>query len=139
MSRPVLVPIPTIDSVELAPLAPGRNLAPRAFTSREIFDAEQRAVFARAWVHVADVRDVATMALVRIRIGQVGPMICGCLDDTAPELADWAGELPAALARAGADRWEPAWELTYELDASWKVFVENANDGYHVPFVHDVL
>jgi len=215
MSRPA----PRIDGVELVAPAAGRNLAPRAFTSREIFDVEQRAIFARSWVHVADLRDVpapgdfvtatigktpvvvlrdrktgelrgflnacrhrgaqlldskgtcdkqikcpyhawsygldgkllgvpyrdefepdvAQMGLVPVRVGTVGPLIMACIDPTAPELDVWAGELPAALARAGAGSWEFAWELTYELDANWKLFVENANDGYHVPFVHDVL
>src|ERR1043165_6350691 len=53
MSRP-----PVLDSVELVPPAPGKNLAPRAFTSRDIFETEQRAIFAKSWVHVCDVRDV---------------------------------------------------------------------------------
>jgi phenylpropionate dioxygenase-like ring-hydroxylating dioxygenase large terminal subunit len=83
--------------------------------------------------------DVAEMGLVPIRVGTVGPLVLLCLDPTAPPLAEWAGELPAALARAGVDTWDFAWELSYEIDANWKLFVENANDGYHIPFVHDVL
>jgi len=212
-------PAPTIDSVELVPPAPGRNLSPRAFTSREIFELEQRAVFARSWVHVADVGDlpapgdyiattvgrtpvlvlrdratgelraflnacrhrgaqlldgkgscdkqikcpyhawsygldgallgvpyrdeftcdVSGMGLVPVRVGTIGPLVMACIDPTAPDLATWAGDLPAALAAAGADSWNLAFELTYEVAANWKLFVENANDGYHIPFVHDVL
>lgn len=208
-----------IDGVELAAPPPGHNLAPRAFTSRAIFDAEQRAVFARAWVHVADLRDipgpgdyatatightpvvivrdratgelrgflnacrhrgaqlldgkgacekqikcpyhawsygldgrllgvpyrdempadVAAMGLVPIRVGTVGPLIFACLDPAAPPLETWVGELPAAIERAGAADWPLAFELTYDVEANWKLFVENANDGYHIPFVHDVL
>jgi phenylpropionate dioxygenase-like ring-hydroxylating dioxygenase large terminal subunit len=214
MSRPAM-----IDGVELEPPASGRNLPPRVFTSREIFEAEQRAIFARSWLHVADVRDVANpgdyvtamigktpvivlrdrktgelraflnacrhrgaqllegkgtcdkqiqcpyhawsygldgtllgvpyreefehdlaqLNLVPVRVGTVGQLIFACLDPAAPELATWAGELPAAIARAGAAEWELAWELTYELEANWKLFVENANEGYHNQFVHDVL
>jgi phenylpropionate dioxygenase-like ring-hydroxylating dioxygenase large terminal subunit len=213
------VSLPVIDGVELNVPAPGRNLPPRAFTSREIFEIEQRAIFARAWVHVADLIDVASpgdyvtatigktpiivlrdrktgdlrgylnacrhrgaqllagkgtcdkqikcpyhawsygldgkllgvpyreefdcdvsqMGLVPIRVGTVGQLIFACVDPLAPELAAWVGELPAAMERAGAATWELAWELTYELDANWKLFVENANDGYHIQFVHDVL
>lgn len=207
-----------IDGVELAAPPPGHNLAPRAFTSRAIFEAEQRAIFPRAWIHVADVRDVAnpgdyatatigatpilvvrgkdgvlraflnacrhrgatlldgqgacakqikcpyhawsygldgallgvpyrdelpadvaTMGLVPVRLGTVGPFVFVCLDPAAPELAAWVGELPDAIARAGVDDWPLAFELTYELEANWKLFVENANDGYHIQFVHDVL
>ena len=212
-------PAPTIDSVELVPPPPGRNLPPRAFTSREIFEIEQRAIFSRSWIHVADVGDlpnpgdyatatlgrtpiivlrdrktgelraflnacrhrgaqllegkgtcdkqikcpyhawsygldgallgvpyreefpdeVATMGLVPARVGTIGPLVFACIDPTAPELATWAGELPAALARAGMEHWQLGWELTYEVAANWKLFVENANDGYHIPFVHDIL
>ncbi|HUJ57678.1 MAG TPA: aromatic ring-hydroxylating dioxygenase subunit alpha [Kofleriaceae bacterium] len=208
-----------VDGVELCAPLPGRNLPPRAFTSRAVFELEQRAIFARSWVHVADTSDLAapgsyvaaqigatpvlvvrdrdgalrgylnacrhrgaqllegkgtcaaqikcpyhawsyaldgklhgvpyrddfahcdlsTTSLVPVRLGTVGPLVFACLDQAAPPLAEWVGELPASLARAGVERWQLAWEASYELDANWKLFVENANDGYHVPFVHDIL
>jgi len=208
-----------IDGVSISVPAPGRNLPPRAFTSRAVFEAEQRAIFARSWVHVCDLGDVpapgayatgmigrtpvivlrdratgelrgflnacrhrgaqlldgkgtcdkqikcpyhawsygldgkllgvpyrdefpgdvAQMGLVPVRVGAVGPFVMACLDPAAPPLEAWVGELPAALARAGVEGWELAWEITYEVDANWKLFVENANDGYHVQFVHDLL
>jgi choline monooxygenase len=211
--------VPAIDSVQLVPPAPGRNLPPRAFTSPAIFEVEQRAIFARSWVHVADLTDlpepgdyiaaaigrtpvivlrdrktgelraflnacrhrgaqllegkgscdkqikcpyhawsygldgkllgvpfptefasdVHAMGLVPVRVGTIGPMILACIDPTAPDLAAWAGDLPNAIAAAGAATWQLAWELTYDVPANWKLFVENANDGYHIPFVHDVL
>ena len=212
-------PHPVIDGVELVPPEPGRNLAPRAFTSPALFEIEQRAVFARSWVHVCDLADLpgpgsyvaaaigrtpvivlrdretaelrgflnacrhrgaqlvegkgtcdkqikcpyhawsygtdghllgmpypdgftcdrSQLDLVPVRVGAVGPMVFACVDPTAPPLDEWVGELPAALARANTDGWQLGFELTYEIDANWKLFVENANDGYHVPFVHDVL
>jgi phenylpropionate dioxygenase-like ring-hydroxylating dioxygenase large terminal subunit len=212
-------PAPTIDSVELSPPAPGKNLPPRAFTSPEIFELEQRAIFARSWIHVADAGDLAEpgsyvtatlgrtpivvlrdrktdtlrgflnacrhrgaqllegkgtcdkqikcpyhawsyghdgallgvpyreefpaevgeMSLIPIRVGTVGPLVFACIDPTVPDLASWVGELPAALAAVGADSWQLGFELTYDIAANWKLFVENANDGYHVPFVHDIL
>jgi phenylpropionate dioxygenase-like ring-hydroxylating dioxygenase large terminal subunit len=208
-----------IDGIAISVPAPGTNLPPRVFTSPAVFEAEQRAIFARSWVHVCDLRDVpepgayatgtigrtpvivlrdratgdlrgflnacrhrgaqlldgkgtcdrqikcpyhawsygldgallgvpyrgefpedvAQMGLVPVRVGAIGPFVMACLDPAAPPLEEWAGELPAALARAGVDRWELGWELAYEVEASWKLFVENANDGYHIPFVHDVL
>jgi phenylpropionate dioxygenase-like ring-hydroxylating dioxygenase large terminal subunit len=69
----------------------------------------------------------------------VGPLVFACLDDNAPALGEWAGTLPIALAETDISSWELGFELTYEVDANWKLFVENANDGYHIPFVHDVL
>lgn len=210
---------PVVDNIELVPPPHGINLDPRAFTSREIFEVEQRAIFAKSWVHVADLRDVAnpgdfvtgkigrtpvmitrdrktgelrgflnacrhrgaqllegkgtcdkqikcpyhawsygldgallgvpyreqidcdapSLGLISIRIGVVGPLIFGCLDPAAPALEAWLGDLPAAIASRGAGEWELAFELEYEVAANWKLFVENANDGYHIPFVHDVL
>lgn len=197
--------------------APGHNLPPEMFTSSEIFEEEQRRVFARSWVHVADLADVATpnayitamigrtpvivlrdktgelraflnacrhrgaqlldgkgtcdkqikcpyhawsygtdgsllgvpyrerfahadldaMNLIPVRVGTVGPLIFACLDPDAPSLAEWTGTLGPDLAHTAG--WTLGYELTYELAANWKLFVENANDGYHVQFVHDIL
>jgi choline monooxygenase len=208
-----------IDGVEFVAPAPGHNLAPRVFTSRAIFDLEQRAIFGRSWIHVADLRDVpnpgdyttamigktpvivlrdrksgelraflnacrhrgamllegkgtcdkqiqcpyhawsygldgtligvpyreefdcdlSAMNLVPVRVGTAGPLIFACIDPTAPDLASWLGTLPAAFEANEVAAFSFAYELTYELEANWKLFVENANDGYHVPFVHDVL
>jgi len=208
-----------IDGIAIAAPPPGRNLPPRVFTSPAVFEAEQRAIFARSWVHICDLRDVpepgsyatgligrtpvivlrdrdtgalrgflnacrhrgaqlldgqgacdkqikcpyhawsygldgallgvpqrhefpddvSHLGLVAIRVGTVGPLVMACLDPTAPSLEDWVGTLPAAFDRAGIMSWEFAYELTYELDANWKLFVENLSDGYHVPYVHDVL
>lgn len=207
-----------VDGIELAPPASGHNLPPRAFTSPAVFELEQRTIFARSWVHVADLHELATpgayvaasigrtpvlivrdrggelrgflnacrhrgaqlldghgtcdkqikcpyhawsygldgklhgvpyreefahcelpSGLVPVRIGVVGPLVFACLDPAAPELASWVGELPASLAAANVISWQPAFEKTYEVEANWKLFVENANDGYHVLFVHDIL
>lgn len=207
-----------VDGVPLDVPAAGTNLPPRAFTSAAVFDIEQRAIFARSWVHVCDAvdlpapgsyvaatigttpvivlrdpktselraflnacrhrgaklvdgkgscdkqikcpyhawsygldgrligvpyrdefDDVSSLGLIPVRVGQVGPLVFACLDASAPALEDWVGELPAAFARSGLERWVMAFELSYELEANWKLFVENANDGYHVPIVHDIL
>src|SRR6185369_2488647 len=43
-----------IDGIDLSPPAPGRVLPPRAFTSPSVYAAEMERIFARSWVHVAD-------------------------------------------------------------------------------------
>ncbi len=83
--------------------------------------------------------DAGQMGLVPIRVDTCGPLVFACLDDAAPPLADWVGQLGEAFALANVMTWQLGWELRYELDANWKLFVENANDGYHIPFVHDIL
>jgi choline monooxygenase len=209
-----------MDDFEIAVPEPGRNLSPEAFTSPQIFAREQRAIFSKSWVHVADTFelaergsyvaahigatpvivlrdrasgelraflnacrhrgaqlldgkgtcdkqikcpyhawsygldgtlhgvpyreelahcDLSQMGLIPVRVGTMGPLVFACLDPSAPSLAEWLGELPQSVARAGAGEWKLAFEKTYELAANWKLFVENANDGYHVQFVHDIL
>jgi phenylpropionate dioxygenase-like ring-hydroxylating dioxygenase large terminal subunit len=75
--------------------------------------------------------------LVPVRVDSVGPLVFACLDPDASSLAEWTGDLGDALVAAGT--WQLGYELTYELAANWKLFIENANDAYHVQFVHDLL
>lgn len=77
--------------------------------------------------------------LIGVRTAVLGPMIFACLDDAAPSFEVWAGQLPAAFAATGIERWELAFEKDYEVRVNWKVYVENGLEGYHIPFVHDVL
>jgi nitrite reductase/ring-hydroxylating ferredoxin subunit len=212
VQRPVVV-----DGVEIVAPEPGKNLPPGAFTSAAVFEIEQRTVFARSWVHVADLADrpepgsyvaatigrtpviilrdrhtgelrgflnacrhrgaqllegkgtcnkqikcpyhawsygtdgnllgvphreefpaeVSQMGLISIRVDSCGPLVFACLDAAAPAFAEWVGTLPTAI--AGTETWKLGFELRYEIAANWKLFVENANDGYHIQFVHDVL
>jgi choline monooxygenase len=208
----------TIAGVDVTEPPAGRVLPPEAFTSAAVFEAELERIFARSWVHVADLPDLrapgdyvaaaigrtpvlvvrgrdgavraflnacrhrgatlaegrgncghqlrcpyhawsygtdgrlagvpsreeltcdlAGMDLVPVRVATLGPLVFGCLDPEAPPFEAWAGELVQAMARARGAEMEPAFELAYEVDASWKVYVENGLEGYHVPFVHDVL
>jgi phenylpropionate dioxygenase-like ring-hydroxylating dioxygenase large terminal subunit len=83
--------------------------------------------------------DLSAMGLIPVRVGTVGPLVFASLDASAPSLASWTGTLGDDVAAAGVVDWALGWELTYEVDANWKLFAENANDGYHIPVVHDVL
>jgi choline monooxygenase len=84
--------------------------------------------------------DFSTVGLLPIAVATVGPMVFGCLDaEAAGPFAEWIGELPRALGRAGAERMELAFEYVYEVDVNWKIYVENGLEGYHVAVVHDVL
>ena len=47
-----------LDGCDLSMPEPGRLLPPRAFFSPAVFDAEMTKIFARSWVHVADLADV---------------------------------------------------------------------------------
>ena len=69
----------------------------------------------------------------------LGPLVFACLDAEAAPFEAWAGELTAAFARFGVERWQPAFAFDYEVRTNWKTYVENGLDGYHIPFVHDFL
>ena len=77
--------------------------------------------------------------LVPIRLGTVGPLVFGCLSEDAPPLETWAGQLVDAAARAHANDMRAVFEFEYDVPVNWKVYVENALEGYHIGFVHDVL
>ena len=48
----------TIDGCDVSAPAPGHLLPPTAFTSPTVFEAEMRHIFARSWVHVADLPEL---------------------------------------------------------------------------------
>jgi phenylpropionate dioxygenase-like ring-hydroxylating dioxygenase large terminal subunit len=59
-------------------------------------------------------------------------------NNDAPSLRDYLGPKifeTLATPLANAD-FEMVKYISYELPVNWKVFAENARDGYHVPFVH---
>jgi phenylpropionate dioxygenase-like ring-hydroxylating dioxygenase large terminal subunit len=81
--------------------------------------------------------DLGGRDLLPIRVASAGPMVFACADERAPSFADWAGQLPEAM--AGSENMEAAFSFSYDVAANWKVSVENALDGYHIRFVHDFL
>jgi choline monooxygenase len=83
--------------------------------------------------------DLGQRNLVKVRTAQLGPLVFACLDAEAPPFAAWAGELGRALAAARMESWQAAYTFDYTVSVNWKVYVENGLDGYHIPFVHDVL
>lgn len=57
-------------------------------------------------------------------------------DPHGESLMDQLGDLPQRAAPWGAGDMVHVWSRSYEVKANWKLFIENYNDGYHVPFVH---
>jgi phenylpropionate dioxygenase-like ring-hydroxylating dioxygenase large terminal subunit len=83
--------------------------------------------------------DLSGRNLHALRTAVVGPLVFACLDAQAPPFETWAGDLPAAFARFGVERWQLAFQFDYQVRTNWKTYVENGLDGYHIPFVHDFL
>ena len=84
-------PTLTIDGIDLSPPGAGRLLPPAAFVSPAVYDAEVRRIFARGWVHVADVTDLRVpgdfvagaigttpVVIVRDHDGAIGGFVNAC-------------------------------------------------------------
>ncbi len=76
--------------------------------------------------------------LLPARLEVVFGLVFVCLDPAALPLADYLGpDVLAVLAEPfGQAPFEVFRHDAWVLKANWKVFAENARDGYHVPYVH---
>lgn len=83
--------------------------------------------------------DPDKMGLVPVRTGVAVPFVFACLDAEAPSFEVWAEHLIPVLAASNGDQAQFLFEYSYDVNVNWKVYVENGLDGYHVPFVHDML
>ncbi|MBL8672719.1 MAG: aromatic ring-hydroxylating dioxygenase subunit alpha [Alphaproteobacteria bacterium] len=57
-------------------------------------------------------------------------------DRDAEPLSAFLGDLPPMLASHGMDGFVTVRRKVYDLACNWKVYVENAMESYHVPYVH---
>lgn len=63
-----------------------------------------------------------------------------CLDDNAPSLSEFLGDLYKQLAPLNLQGMSFYKRVEYELNCNWKVYTDNYLDGgYHVPFLHKGL
>lgn len=87
--------------------------------------------------------DPADWGLVRVRTDTWGPVVFVCLDDDAPPLHAWLGDLPDRMADYRFEEWQSA-KLdgaapTFDVAANWKLIVENFAEYYHLRWVHPEL
>ncbi len=78
--------------------------------------------------------------LFPIRVESWNGVVWVCLDEGAPALADWLGDITDV-----ASRFPPATEMAFfdevvmEGGANWKLYGDNGVEFYHGPFVHTAL
>ncbi|HET8979484.1 MAG TPA: aromatic ring-hydroxylating dioxygenase subunit alpha [Solirubrobacteraceae bacterium] len=81
------------------------------------------------------------MGLVPVSVGTWGPFVFANPDPHAPPLAEALGDLPETVAAHGLDinalRFNRRWH--YELQANWKIALENYLECYHCPVNHPGL
>ncbi len=82
--------------------------------------------------------DRSDMVLKPIRVETFGSYVFANADLAAPPLAEHLGQAPELVAELGLDfgTWDHAGTLTYDVDANWKLFMENALECYHCDLVH---
>ena len=74
--------------------------------------------------------------LVPVRLETWGGFMFVNFDPNAEPLMDFLGDLPAILNSHDLDGMVTVRRQEYLLDCNWKLFVENAMEGYHIPTVH---
>jgi choline monooxygenase len=77
--------------------------------------------------------------LFEIRHGVWGGVVFADLSESAPPFGEWIAPLAKRLEAYGLDVAERFTTFDYEVDANWKLVVENYLDYYHLPFVHRQL
>jgi phenylpropionate dioxygenase-like ring-hydroxylating dioxygenase large terminal subunit len=85
--------------------------------------------------------DAPSLGLVPLQVETWGPFVFVNPDPTASPLAAVLGDVPERLAAAGIDvsalRFRT--RVEYELQANWKVVIENYLECYHCPVAHPGL
>ena len=75
--------------------------------------------------------------LVQLRLEQWGGFLFVCFDDTAESLETFLGDLPQLMQPYDLDRLTCTRRQEYSLECNWKIYIENAMESYHVPWVHN--
>ena len=82
--------------------------------------------------------DLSDVALPRAGVGLWGPFAFVNPDPDAAPLEDALGELPAIVGDAAVplDTLRPRRSSSYEIEANWKLVVDNYLECYHCPVAH---
>lgn len=80
----------------------------------------------------------ADLALIAARLEAWGPFLFVTLDPAAPPLGEFLGELPDLVTATGLDlsKIKRRVRRTLEIQANWKIVVDNYLECYHCPVAH---
>ena len=84
--------------------------------------------------------DYADYSLFTVRVDCWNGLVFVCLDESAPTLVDWLGDIDRiaeAFPRNADMRWHG--EVEKSGPVNWKTYGDNSCEGYHVGMVHTVL
>lgn len=83
--------------------------------------------------------DLSGVHLMPVRVATLGPLVFACLDEAAPAFEEWIGSQRTRFDRPGVADMDAVIAYDYDVQADWKLYVENGLEGYHVSVVHDAL
>ena len=84
--------------------------------------------------------NAAQSGLVPVRVETWESFVLVALDQSAPALQKFLGELAGRVAPLNVRKLRFAERRSYELNCNWKVYIDNYLDGgYHVPHLHKGL
>lgn len=83
--------------------------------------------------------DPATIALARLRVAEFQGLVFVALDPAAPPFADLVTGIAERIAPNDLSKMIFDRRVTYEVEANWKIYIDNYLEGYHVPYIHPAL
>ena len=83
--------------------------------------------------------DRCSMGLKPVRVNQWGPLLFVNLDESAPPLESFLGEIGIRTSEHRIEKMQWIQRRDYEINCNWKVYVDNYLEGYHLPVVHPGL
>ncbi|MDX2039339.1 MAG: aromatic ring-hydroxylating dioxygenase subunit alpha [Isosphaeraceae bacterium] len=77
--------------------------------------------------------------LHEVRLEQWDGLLFACLDPAAGSLARQLGELPDRFRAWGLERLRSVRSITYDVQANWKLIIQNYSECLHCPIIHPAL
>ena len=86
------------------------------------------------------IEDRGAMGLLPVRISCWNGLVFVCLDDAAPGLAEWLGDIVGIAAEYDStSRMDFDGDVSKTAQCNWKTYGDNSCEGYHVGMVHQAL
>jgi phenylpropionate dioxygenase-like ring-hydroxylating dioxygenase large terminal subunit len=77
-----------------------------------------------------------SLDIPRVRCEVAGGMVFINMDDNAPPLASYLGEIAEIFEPYAIEKMNPVMDVVIELDCNWKVVMDAFSEGYHVHMTH---
>ena len=79
------------------------------------------------------------LSLFPVRVEVWRGLVFVCLDREAAPLTEWLGPIEDIVAQTAPTQASFGRELSFVVDCNWKTYVDNYQEGYHIPPLHPGL